>query len=140
MRRRSLGFTLIELMIVVAIIAIIAAVAYPSYSNYAFRARRADAHEMMMRIAAAQERHFTSANKYTTALGTGGLGFSGDNADLSESGHYKISMTTANNDQTYVITATPQGVQATDKCKNLTLNNNGMKDFTGAETNGKCWR
>ncbi|GAI02651.1 unnamed protein product, partial [marine sediment metagenome] len=50
------GFTLIELMIVVAVIAILAAIAYPSYTRYVYRARRADGQDLLMRIAAAQER------------------------------------------------------------------------------------
>lgn len=54
---RPTGFTLIEVMIVVAIVAILAAIAYPSYSDYAFRTRRADGKEMMMRVASAQERY-----------------------------------------------------------------------------------
>src|SRR5690606_11790491 len=58
------GFTLIELMIVVAIVAILAAIAYPSYINYIQRTRRADGHEMLMRMAAAQERYYTNYNHY----------------------------------------------------------------------------
>ena len=83
--RKYNGFTLIELMIVVAIIAIIAAIAYPSYSNYVYRARRADAQEMLMRVAAAQERYYTNMNNYAT---TTQLAFS----DLSEQNHYKVSV------------------------------------------------
>ncbi len=130
--RKYNGFTLIELMIVVAIIAIIAAIAYPSYSNYVYRARRADAQEMLMRVAAAQERYYTNMNNYATTAQLGG-------SDLSEQNHYKVSVDLGNSNQTYTLTATPQGVQAADKCKNLTLTNSGAKAFTGAETNGKCW-
>ena len=126
------GFTLIELMIVVAIIAILAAIAYPSYSNYAYRARRADAKEMLMRVASAQERYYTNMNKYAD-IGDLNMG------SASEQGHYKITVVRANNDQTYTLTAEAQGVQAADKCKNLTLTNSGSKGFTGAETNGSCW-
>lgn len=126
------GFTLIEMMIVVAIIAIIASVAYPSYTNYSMRARRADGKEILMRMAAAQERYFTNMNRYAT-MAELGLGTS------SEKGYYTVSVTRANGNQTYTLTATPGGVQAADKCKNLTLTNTGAKDKSGDESNGKCW-
>ncbi len=53
-RRVARGFSLIELMIVVAIIAILASLAYYNYGRYAFRARRVDGREMLMRVAAAE--------------------------------------------------------------------------------------
>lgn len=56
--RASKGFTLIELMIVVAIIGIIAAIAYPSYRDSVMRAQRADAMATISRLAAAQERYY----------------------------------------------------------------------------------
>ncbi|WP_419483238.1 type IV pilin protein [Dokdonella sp.] len=131
-RNRSKAFTLIEMMIVVAIVAIIAAVAYPSYANYAFRARRVDGQEFLMRLAAAQERYYTNLNQYAT-MAQLGLG------TTSEKGHYTGSVALANSNQTYTLTATATGVQAADKCGNLTLTNTGAKDQTGDETNGKCW-
>lgn len=141
--RRIHGFTLIELMIVVAIIAVLAAVVYPSYSLYVFRARRADGQEMLMRVAAAQERYYTNFNKYASALGTGGLGFgtsSSCSAGDSERCYYNVSIGGLGTDsQTFTLTATPKGAQAADKCKNLTLTNTGLKDKSGDETNGRCW-
>jgi type IV pilus assembly protein PilE len=130
---RRKGFTLIELMIVVAIIAIIAAIAYPNYTRYAFRTRRADAHEMMMRIAAMQERHYTNRNEYGTAADLG------LDSTASEKGYYQIAINRANGNQTYVLTATPAGAQVGDKCGNLTINNIGNKGQSGDETNGRCW-
>ncbi len=129
------GFTLIELMIVVAIIAILAAIAYPSYINYVQRTRRADGHEMLMRMAAAQERYYTNYNKYakTADLGMGAT-------PASEEGYYTVVVTPDEPDQTFVLTATPQGAQAVDACGKLVLSNTGVKtapDDTGK--NGKCW-
>lgn len=129
------GFTLIELMIVVAIVAILAAVAYPSYTNYVFRTRRADGREILMRIAAAQERNYTNLNAY--AANVADLGISA----TSEKGYYTVAAATANGNQTFTLTATPQAPQDKDKCKELIIDNLGQKSFGsgGNETNGKCW-
>ena len=126
------AFTLIELLFVVAIVAILAAIAYPSYSNYVMRSRRADGKEFLMRVAAAQERYFTNLNRYAS-MATLGLG------TTSESGYYTVSVALANDDQTYTLTASPQGPQAPDQGANLTLTNTGFKDKSGNENNGKCW-
>ena len=61
------GFSLIELMIVVAIIGIIAAIAYPSYTQYVERARQSDAQGALMGLAAAMERHRTTNGSYLGA-------------------------------------------------------------------------
>lgn len=61
------GFTLIELMIVVAIVGIIAAIAYPSYVEYVERARRSDAQGALMGLASAMERHRTANGSYLGA-------------------------------------------------------------------------
>lgn len=132
--RKKKGFTLLELIIVVAIIAVLAAIALPAYGRYGFRARRADGHELLLRIAAAQERFYTNRNRYGTDMAE--LGFAGD---ASERGFYTVAIATANGDQTYTLTATPQGVQSEDACLDLTLTSTGLKDQSGAATNGSCW-
>lgn len=66
------GFTLIELMIVVAIVAIIAAFAYPNYQDSVKKARRTDGKGALEGLAQAMERHFTANNTYLGAGTTGG--------------------------------------------------------------------
>jgi len=134
MNSRAKGFTLIEMLIVVAIVAILAAIAYPAYQNYIQRTRRADGKELAMRIASAEERYFTNFNKYSTELA----------ADLhvdsvSEKKYYTAEVTLDNGEQTYVIKMSPQAPQDQDKCGDLTINNTGFKDKSGDESNGKCW-
>lgn len=135
------GFTLLELMIVVMVIAILASLAFYNYSRYGFRARRADGREMLMRVASAQERYYTNFNQYATSLtapAPAGLGFS---SATSEKGYYDV--TTANGSsgdaQTYTLTATPKGIQQTDVCAALALDNTGNKTPTAPSSNGNCW-
>jgi type IV pilus assembly protein PilE len=66
--RRSQGFTLIELMIVVVVVAILAAVAYPSYQDYIRKAKRADAKEALLRITLEQEKWRANNPEYAEDL------------------------------------------------------------------------
>ena len=72
------GFTLLELMIVVAVIAILASIAYPSYTNYVARGKRAECRSGVMQAMQQQERYFTQYNTYTTDAGKI-KSYSGDN-------------------------------------------------------------
>lgn len=145
MRKRfAKGFTLIELMIVVAIIAILASLAYFSYSRYAFRTRRADGREMLMRVASAEERYYTNFNQYAIGAITtdppAGLGFA---AATSERGYYTVNVANGpgGGGDDYVLTAVPQNDQAGDACGSLTLDSAGVKSWSTSptESNGKCW-
>ncbi|MGF6493508.1 type IV pilus assembly protein PilE [Luteibacter sp. 621] len=131
------GFTLLELMIVVTVIAILTAIAVSSYNRYAFRARRADAQSMLMRVATAQERYYATYNKYATSV-TGDLKFG---ADTTDNGYYKITLAAIKDISTdYIATATPQVGQAKDVCANLTINSLGIKSQSGQDNvNGRCW-
>lgn len=140
MKRMHRGFTLLELMIVVVVIAIIASFAITNYTRYAMRTRRADAKEMLMRMAAAEERHYTSFNKYTSKL-KDDLGFSSDTPP-TEKGYYTIKIADVDTAaQKYTLSAEPVagGAQDKDACKTLKLASSGTKDKTGDESNGACW-
>jgi type IV pilus assembly protein PilE len=71
---RERGFTLIELMIVVAVVAILAAVAYPSYQDHIARGQRSQGQQLLSDIAQRQEQFLLDGRRYATAFGTGGLG------------------------------------------------------------------
>ena len=62
------GFTLVELMIVVAIIGLLAMIGYPSYEEYIRRANRTEAKNLMMRIAGEQEKFFSTFNRYSGSI------------------------------------------------------------------------
>jgi type IV pilus assembly protein PilA len=59
------GFTLIELMVVVAIIAVLAAIAYPQYASYRIKAMNAAAKASLHQLAKAQEDYYLATDTYT---------------------------------------------------------------------------
>ena len=65
------GFTLIEIMIVVAIIALLASIAYPSYQSYIIKSKRADMMSEMQNIASQIESRKLAQGSYSNALRTG---------------------------------------------------------------------
>ena len=72
---RQSGFTLIELMIVVAIVGILAAISYPSYQSYVERTGRSDGIAKLSEVMQAQERFYSQNQTYTPNLGLGGLAY-----------------------------------------------------------------
>lgn len=145
-RNQSGGFTLIELMIVVAVIALIAAFALPSYQRYGQRARRADGKELLMRVAAAQERYYTNFNRYAADPLTAATSL-GLTSTTSERGYYTINSVNGptGNTQSYVLSAVPVAgkAQAYDKCGTLSISNTGVKTPIATampqNSNGACW-
>lgn len=88
------GFTLIEIMMVVAIVAILAAIALPSYENYVLRARRSAAESFVLQVAMKEEEYFAHMRSYTTTIGTGGLGLTEPAQETG--GYYTYEVCTAN--------------------------------------------
>ncbi|MBI3772293.1 MAG: prepilin-type N-terminal cleavage/methylation domain-containing protein [Gammaproteobacteria bacterium] len=132
MKRRTKGFTLIELMIAVAIVAILAAIAYPSYVSQVQQARRADAQGALVSLSNAMERYFAANNTYVgAALGAGGI-FSSTVPIDGGTPTYNLSITavTAN---TYTLQAAPVGAQAGNG--NVRLTSTGIKTWD-ANNNG----
>ena len=130
---RARGFTLIELMVVVAIIAILAAIAIPGYNNYVLRAQRTDGQELLLRLAQAQERYYTANNRYADDLATLGQ------PQTSANAYYVAQIATASSSQAYTLTATPRADQIADVCADLALDNTGVKSYSGSTGNGACW-
>lgn len=137
---RSRGFTLLELIIVVAIVAILAAIATQSYARYAFRSHRTDAHQTLMAVAQAQERWYATYNRYAEDLSK--LGFA--DPTVSSHGYYHVVLSVAGDAaQGFVATAMPVERQAGDVCGALSIDHAGRKLPDSADTeanaNGKCW-
>lgn len=134
-RVQRAGFTLVELMIVVAVIGILAAVAYPSYVEYIRQARRADAQSALLELAQFMERRYTTTGKYE-------VGDEADNCSLPFDTSPRDGSSTFYNlsgecdASTFELTATGTGSMAADECNVLTLTNTGLQEAASAD----CWR
>lgn len=141
-RRPARGFTLIELMIVVAIVAILAAVAYPSYLTHVQKTRRATATACLTELAQWMERSYTTCLRYdrtgagcATALNSAALPALSCRADLGAA--YAFSFTANPTSSAYTLQAVPGGPQASDtRCGTLTLTQTGAR---GAASATGCW-
>lgn len=106
------GFTLIELMIVVAIIGILAAIALPAYNQYVEDARRADAQGALMSLANAMERFHTQNGTYAGAsLGNGAGDIFPAEAPLEGGQKWYDLVITAQDATAYRIEAQPKNGQ-----------------------------
>lgn len=124
---RNKGFTLIEVMIVVAIVGILASIAYPSYQEHVRSARRTAAQGCLMEQTHAIERFYSANMTYEDAEDA----LPACPGDVTQ--FYTVAP--SNLEQgTYTLTATPTGAQAGDRCGDMTVNHQG------ARTPAACWR
>lgn len=137
------GFTLIEVMIVVAIVGILAAVAYPAYQNSIMKSRRSTAQSCLLELGQFMERFYSTNMRYdedrdgaAVTLPAGGC-----RTDLED--HYTFQFGSGQpTESTYTLEAVPGTVQAKldSKCKTLSVTHTGEKKVSGSGAVGTCWK
>lgn len=144
--KQNIGFTLIELVIVVAIVGILAGIAYPSYTEYVKKGRRADAKAGLLDLQIRQEKYRANCTQFASGISTAMSCGTGGNYNLigstsSPDNNYTLSIVSANATN-YTLKATRTGQQTGDKCGDFQIDQNGTKSVVNATSPynaTKCW-
>lgn len=136
------GFTLIELMVVVAIVGILAAIAYPSYMDSVMKSRRGAAKACLSEYAHFMERYYTTNLAYNRD--TAGVNLVIPVLACTTEGqinqHYTFTVDNLTR-STFTATATPLGSQLTadTKCGTLSLTHDGQRKVSVTGNAATCW-
>jgi type IV pilus assembly protein PilE len=138
------GFTLIELMVVLAIMGVLFFVALPAYQNSVIKSNRAAGKGVLLKVMSRQEQYFINNKGYSSTMGGIGLStiyYVNNQADKVGAGDavYKIELdlgTTFNG-----ALAIPQNRQTKDsRCMTFAITRTGTKSMTGSATDPQeCW-
>lgn len=134
------GFTLTEVMIVLAVVAVLMAIALPAYQEVQKKARRSAAKTALQGLVIAMQRYYTEQSPSTYVGATlGGSGIYPSEAPIDgATKFYNLSLGTPTA-TTYTLSAAPKGGQAGDDCGTFTLTSLGVKGVTGSLSWSECW-
>lgn len=122
------GFTLIELITVLAIISVLASVSYPVYTQHIIKTRRIQAEISLLDLASSMERFYVMHHNYADAP-----------EPQNENPSYQIKIVTAD-EQSYLLQAIPQNSQKQDiACGSLGFDGTGLKTISGNGKIADCW-
>ncbi|MDQ0569729.1 type IV pilus assembly protein PilE [Variovorax paradoxus] len=133
--QRSRGFTLVEVMIVIAIVAILAAISYPSYLGFVRKGWRTEARSALMQQMQQQERNYTVTGQYTRYQGESGDGGAGGKY-VVESGNCEGQ---GSIDRCIRLTATPKAGFSDPELGALWVDSMGDKGCNGT-AGARCWQ
>ena len=127
---KNAGFSLLELLVVVAIVGILVAIAAPGYRNYALESKRSEGMAELTKAMDMQERYYSNRFPPTYTVTMTQLGFSSDPA-MTENDNYSITAAACGDGIAFCVrlTATALGGQAEDG--SLTLDSLGNKTRAG---------
>lgn len=144
------GWTLTELLMVMAIMAVLAAMAWPSYTQYIQRGHRAEAMAALLEAQHFMERYYSAHGRYSLQAASGAAAVApalparlqripaDTKADASARYAVSVSQISANS---YTLSAVPMGSMAGDKCASLTLSHTAVRGTTSrVATVAECWR
>lgn len=141
---KNSGFTLIEVMVVVAIVAIIAAIAMPSYQEHVARTRRAEAVGLLLEGAQALERYYSANGTYLSAADTLAAVFP-TTVPTNGAAYYTIAVVGTPTRSAFTLRATrvAGGSMGGDDCGDFEIDQAGQRTLNGNDP-GKgvadCWR
>ena len=138
-KNKSMGFTLIELMITVAIIGVLGAIAYPSYQDSVRKSRRAEGRSAMMEVLQQQERYMTQNNTYLPFADTGTSSvFKNFSGDSKAKASYWIGSRACSGDIKICVEVFGTPKYTDPDITELTITSTGVKSCTGTKTS-VCW-
>jgi type IV pilus assembly protein PilE len=152
-REKQSGFTLIELMIVVAVMGVLAAIALPSYEEQVAKGRRASAKAVLVEAQAWMERFYSENYRYDKNLQDVALDSAGlfpayfSTAPRAGDGPPAYNMTVTFTANAYTLTAVP--LRANDRCGTYSITHRGRKSVVGytsvaganvLEASRNCWK
>ena len=137
---KSMGFTLIEIMIAVVVVAILTVVALPIYNGFVLQSHRSVAINAILDLASREARYFTTNNAYTNDMTKLGYAASPQPVPNSSDHYYDLSVSSpATATTSFSLKAVPAGNQANDSCGNYTYSDLGIKGISSGTVHD-CWK